>query len=65
MPRPILNTSYSTRTEVLTWYENPRYSEWTALVDIISDLLQDITGAQLVDSDVNAEEAPLIDTIYT
>ena len=65
MPRTIPTTSYTTRTEPTILYENPRYVVGTALCDIITDLLHDITGSQLVTSDPNAEEAPLINTIYT
>ena len=65
MPRPILNTSYNTRTEPTSEYENPRYIQGTALCDIINDLLHDITWAQLVDSDPVSVETPLIDTVYT
>ena len=64
--RPTITTTFTPRVKPTdAVYNRPRYVTWTALCDIIQDLLHDITWDQLVTADPTAVPVKIIDTIYT
>ncbi len=65
MPRPIPNTSYTTRSSPSTEYERPRFIEGNILCDIAFITLVDISWERLATSEISSTLIPKITTTYT